>query len=75
VAAAARPWSDDVTRRESAVCLFAGLGNPIYLTRAGRVLVGPCCPDDPPDIRAATEDEEVAGFVIGARRLGRTELH
>ena len=69
-----REWKDATTEREVAVCLFAGLGNPIYLTRDGRVLVGPCWPDDPPELRAATENEAIGGFVIGAKRFGRPEL-
>jgi hypothetical protein len=69
-----RGWGDHITERDLAVCLFAGLGTPIYLTREGRLLVGPCWPDDPPELREAKEDEAMGAFVIGARKFGRPEL-
>jgi hypothetical protein len=69
-----RGWGGTIIERESAVCLFAGLGNPIYLTRDGRMLVGPCWPDDPPELRVANENEAIAGLVIGAKRFGNPEL-
>ena len=69
-----RRWGDATTERESAVCLFAGFGHPIYLTRDGRVLIDTCWPEETPEVRVANEDEAIAGFVIGAQRFGLPEL-
>jgi len=69
-----RRWGDDVTRFEDTVCLFPGLGPPLYLTRDGRILAGPCWPDDPPETRSATDDEAVGALVLGCKQYDCPEL-
>jgi len=71
---AERRWADEVTQFKDTVCLFPGLGTPLYLTRDGRILAGPCWPDDPPETRPATDDEAVGGLVLGAKQFDCSEL-
>ncbi|MBX3245230.1 MAG: hypothetical protein KF685_12335 [Acidobacteria bacterium] len=58
---------------EDAVMMFAGLGDPMYLTFDGRVLIVDMLEDVPPR-EAASFQEAVSAIIIGAKKRKCPEL-
>jgi hypothetical protein len=71
---AERKFGDPVESEHDAFRLFGGMGPCLYVTRAGDFLVGRDEFFDEPVTRGASDDEAITALVIGARRLGLSEL-
>ncbi len=64
----------DIVRSEDAVIMFGGMGDPLYLTLDGRVIIDECFMEDKGPREAETLIEAAMAVVVGAKVRNFPEL-
>lgn len=64
----------DIVRSENAVIMFDGMGNPMYLTLDGRVIIDECFMEEKGLREAETLTEAAMAIVVGAKTRDFPEL-
>ena len=67
-------FNHDIVRKEDAVIMFGGMGDPMYLTFDGRVIIDECFMEEKGAREASTLIEAAMAVVVGAKMRNFPEL-